>query len=319
MGTELYIINNEAVYIPLVAEDIIWETARTGSPGILRFTCIDDGRLHIEEGNAVQLKQNGTGAFYGYIFKKNVKKEHHIEITAYDQLRYFKNKDTYMYLEKTAGQLLQMICTDFGLKAGMIEDTGYIIPKKAEIDKTLFDIIQNALNDTLMHTGRLYVLFDDYGRLSIRKAENMLLNLLIDKETGQNFAYTSSIDEQTYNRIKLTYDNEKTGTRDIYMVYDSQNVEKWGILQYYESLDSPERAQEKADALLNLYNTKTRSLRIEKAFGDIRARAGAGVVVRLNLGDVQVENYMLIENVKHCFSGNLHTMDLTLRGGGFIA
>lgn len=317
---QLIIINESSACIPVVEDSVTWETTRTGCPGILRFTCIDDGKLHMEEGNMVQLRLNGEGVFRGIIFKKSMKKEHHIEVTAYDQLRYFKNKDTYIYLGKTAGQLLQMISTDFYLETGVIENTGYAIPMKIEKDKTLFDIQQNALDDTLMHTRQLYVLFDDFGKLSLRNIENMRLDLLIDEETGENFDYTSSIDEQTYNQIKLTFDNADTGKREVYMVYDGSNIEKWGILQYYEALGSPEGAQEKVDALLNLYNAKTRNLKIENAFGDIRARAGASVLVNLNLGDIRVKSYMLIEKANHKFSKDSYTMNLTLRGAGeFIA
>lgn len=43
------------------------------------------------------------------------------------------------------------------------------------------------------------------------------------------------------------------------------------------------------------------------------------IVVKLNLGDVSLQNFMLVEKVKHNFKNELHTMDLTLRGGEFIA
>ncbi len=43
----------------------------------------------------------------------------------------------------------------------------------------------------------------------------MKVNLIIDSDTGQNFEYKSSIDSQTYDQVKLTYDNEDTGKRCI--------------------------------------------------------------------------------------------------------
>ena len=42
------------------------------------------------------------------------------------------------------------------------------------------------------------------------------------------------------------------------------------------------------------------------------------VVVNLNLGDVAVQNFMLVENCKHTFNESEHRMDLTLRGGEFV-
>lgn len=72
-----------------------------------------------------------------------------------------------------------------------------------EENQTLFDMIQNALDETLMNTKQLYVLYDDAGKLTLKNINTMKLNLLIDEETGENFSYESSIDEQTYNKIKL--------------------------------------------------------------------------------------------------------------------
>jgi len=93
----------------------------------------------------------------------------------------------------------------------------------------------------------------------------------------------------------------------------------WGVLQYFDTLQKGENGQAKADALLKLYNNKTRNLKIVNAFGDTRVRAGSMIVVNLALGDMNVKNFMLVEKVKHTFKLDEHFMDLTLRGGGFVA
>ena len=147
----------------------------------------------------------------------------------------------------------------------------------------------------------------------------MRLNLLIDEETGENFDYTSSIDDETYNRVKLTFDNEKTGKREVYIAQHGENINQWGVLQYYDTLKEGENGQAKADALLDLYNAKTRNLSVKNALGDVRVRAGSMVVVMLNLGDIQVKNLMLVEKCKHEFKESQHLMTLTLRGGEFVA
>ena len=196
---------------------------------------------------------------------------------------------------------------------------GLYIASKAEDNKTLFDIVNDAIDDTLMNTTRLYVLYDDYGKLTLKNTEDMLLDLLIDSETGQSYDYTSSINDQTYNQVKLAYDNKETGKREVFIAKDTKNINNWGVLQYFEKLQSPQGASAKADALLKLYNAKTRNLKISGAFGDTRVRAGCSVVVKLDLGDVSIQNFMLVEKVKHTFNNDLHTMDITLRGGEFVA
>lgn len=92
-----------------------------------------------------------------------------------------------------------------------------------------------------------------------------------------------------------------------------------GLLQYFDTLQKGENGQAKADALLKLYNKKTRNLKITNALGDNRVRAGSMVVINLDLGDMKVKNWMLVEKCKHTYKEGEHWMDLTLRGGEFIA
>lgn len=319
MTFELLIDNGKKVFIPVVEEGIEWTTERMGSPGKLTFKVLIDDTLQIEEGNVVRFKWNDKNVFYGYIFSKKRDKENIYTITAYDQLRYLKNKETYVYENMTAGQVVQMIAKDFRLQTGTIEDTGYKIPSRVEDGKTLFDVIQNALDDTIMNTKQMYVLYDDFGKITLKSIDNMQLNILIDEETGGNFSYETSIDGETYNQIKLYYDNEDTKQRDVYITKDSNNINKWGVLQLYESIEKGEDGKSKADALLKLYNSKTRKLSIQNALGDIRVRAGSMVVVMLDLGDIKLQNLMLVESSKHTFKDNEHMMTITLKGGDFIA
>lgn len=318
MRCEILIQNGSTVYIPSAEDGIEWSLQRKGTPGKLVFKAVQDGILDIQEGNAVQLRIDGEPAFCGYVFGKSYDKEKSISVTCYDQLRYLKNKDSYVYVGKKADEVLHMICNDFMLIKGEIEDTGYCIPRKAESNKTLFDIIQDALDTTLINTGKLYVLYDDCGKITLKDIESMKLPLLIDAETGQNYDYSSSIDTNTYNVIKLTPEDEKVNGGTPYLKRDMENIRKWGILQYTDTLKEGENPEAKADALLNLYNQKTRNIKINDAWGDIRLRAGSQPRIRLDLGDIFVDYPMVCEKVTHKFKNNEHTMDITLIGGEFV-
>ena len=319
VNIELLIQHGDKVFIPVVQEGITWTTERKGCPGELKFKVVKDDVISFTEGDAVRLKVNGQNVFYGFIFKKQRDKEQIISVTAYDQLRYLKNKDTIVYENKTAGELIQMIAKDYMMQTGTIEDTGFKIKSRVEENTSLFDMIQNALDMTLENQKYMYVMYDDFGKIALKGLDNMRLNLLIDEETGENFDYTSSIDSNTYNKVKLTYDNEKTGTREVYVAQDSKNMNAWGVLQYFDTLQEGENGKAKADALLSLYNKKTRNLTIKNAFGDVRVRAGSMIVVIMDLGDMKLKNLMLVEKCKHEFKESQHLMTLTLRGGEFVA
>lgn len=318
-NVEVIIQNGSTIYYPIIKGGVTWETERKGVPGKLSFTVIKDSDVSFVEGNALSMKVGGIKVFYGFVFTKKRDKDHHIKVTAYDQLRSFKNKDTYVYSNKRADELLKMLAQDFRLQVGTLENTGFKIDRRREENKTLFDIVQTAFDLTLQNKKKMFVLYDDYGKLTLKNVESMKLDLFIDEETGENFDYTSSIDGETYNKIKLAYNNEKTGKREIYIAQDSKHMNEWGILQYFETINDGVNGKAKADSLLSLYNKKTRNLTIKKAFGDIRVRGGSSLAVKLNLGDIITQNYMLVEKVKHTFDDDEHWMDLTLRGGEFIA
>ena len=166
-----------------------------------------------------------------------------------------------MYSNKTAAAVIRMIAEDFQLNVGALADTGYTIASRVEDNKTLFDIIQTALDETLKATSQMYVLYDDVGKLTLKNIGDMKLGLLVDNETAGDFDYKTSIASQTYDKVKLSYENKDTGKREIFIAQDGSSINQWGVLQYYEKIDSTANAKAMADALLSLYNTKTRTLK----------------------------------------------------------
>lgn len=314
----LRIINGDTSYEPVVTGEVKLSTERFGSPGKLTFEVVKDEKLNFQEGNAVQLRIDGMDLFLGYVFEKKRTKSESISVTAYDQLRYFKNKDVKQFEYMTAGQIVKKLATDFLLTTGGIADTGWVIESLIEDNKTIFDMVQDALDETLTNAKALYVLYDDFGKLTLKNVEDMKLNILLTDETAEDFDYTTSIDSQTYNNIKLVYDNEDTGYWDVYEAKSGDSINKWGLLQYLEKVSTTTGIKNKADTLLSMYNRKTRRLSLKNAFGDVNVRAGCSLGVSLALGDTTVNQYFICETVTHSFKAGMHLMDITLRGGDFI-
>ena len=200
-----------------------------------------DDALDFSEGSAVRMKENSDEIFFGFVFKQQREKGPLITVTAWDQLRYLKNEDTIVYEAQTADQLIRRIAAGYSLNVGVLENTNYVIESRVEEDTSLFEMIQNALDLTLTNTGEMFVSYDDFGKLALKHLSSMAVGsqgayLMIDEETGENFEYISSIDDNTYNKVKLTYDNEETGLREVYIAQDSGNINKWGVLQYFDTL-----------------------------------------------------------------------------------
>ena len=309
------------VFSPAVEEGLTLERERQGAPATLKFNIIRDENTEFQEGASVKLTVDGTDVFYGYVFAKEYSgsSAYNIAVTAYDQLRYFKNKATYVYKKKRANVLIQMIADDFKLKVGSLANTQYVIPKRTEDCQTLFDIAQYALDETLKNKGKLFVLYDDCGKLQLKNVANMKLDILLDLDTIGDYKYSTSIDGETYNRIKLRSESKKNGKRVTRVAKDDANIKEWGILQYRDKFSKDENGITKAKQLLKLYNKKTKTISLSDVKGDLRVRGGSSVIVKLDLDDTSISNYMMVEKVTHKLYNDYSTMDLTIRGGEFDA
>ena len=304
------------IYQPLIVDDLTWETERRGAPSQLKFTVVKDNIISFPEGCPVNLLVDGAKVFVGYVFQKSRNKDQLIECVAYDQLRYFKNKDIYLYKNKSASDVLKMIASDHGFQLGTVEDTGFKISERLENMSTLFDVVLNAIDLTAYHTKKLFVLYDDFGKICLRNIESMKLDLIIEADTAEDFDYRTSIDEDTYTKVILIQGkgNEKSKAYVAPKVA-TDNMKNWGTLVYMEKVDDNLNAQERADQILSLKNRKTKHLTIKNACGDIRVRAGCSINLHLNLGDTVENRVMVCEKVTHYLSVDFHTMDITLRDG----
>lgn len=308
----LQIITDRFLYEPAVLSGMSWETVRKSSPGKMKFTTIRDPDMKFAEGDVVAVYNGNDGFFKGVIFTTSFSEDEKIDIVAYDQLRYFKNKDTRNYKSKTADGLLKLIAQDYGLAVGGCDDTGYPI-SRVEDDEELFSIMENAVYDTLVNTGKLYVLYDDFGLLRLREISNMKIPLLIDGETAGSYTYKSTIDSDTYNAIRLTYTDNDSGKKTYYASEDKETQKKWGVLQYTQNIDTQEGANLRAKSMLQMYNTPLKTLKIKDCIGDIRVRAGTAILLKRNPD--QDPNWMIVEKAVHNFKDGFDFMDLTLKGG----
>jgi hypothetical protein len=297
----------------------VWETTLTNQPGKLTFNYIDDNKVTISEGSPISFKVDGKGVFFGYIFKRGKKKDEKVPVTAYDQMRYLKNKDTYVLSNLTASQIFTKICRDFKLSFEVIDSSSYIVSPRVNDNKTLFEIIQHGIDETLINTGNWYMIRDNFGKLQFISINSMKTDLFIgDESLLIDFDYESSIDDDTYNQVKLIKENKETKKREIYIVKDSNTIKQWGLLQYFEKMDENANAaqiQARAEMILKLKNRVTKKLKLD-CLGDLRVAAGSGVV--LGISDLQKEGvainqYFMVTSCSHTFQNDLHTMQLEVQ------
>lgn len=206
----LTIEHNGTVFEPPVKDEVKIEWDRHGSPGKLTFTTVKvkTGGMSFSEGDKVIFYYNDNPIFVGYVFTKKRDKQHHIQVTCYDQLRYFKNKFSYGFTNKTATQIIKQLCEDFELNVGTLDDSKYVIPTLFQENKEAWDVVLSATEETLANNGNMFVLYDDAGKITYKNCANMVSDIVITDTTAENFDYSSSIDEETYNSVVLYYKPE---------------------------------------------------------------------------------------------------------------
>ena len=289
-------------------------------PGKATFDLIRCDDIAFWEGATVSIQLDGYKMFKGFVFsKKRGKTVEQISVTCYDQLRYLKNKDSFLFENMTSDQIFSKICDEFVLKYKVVDKSDYICAPRSNDATALYDMIKSALDDTLVNSKKWFIIRDNYGVLEHVNIYSLNTGLLLGDGSGiKDFTYETSIDKDTYNQIKLYRDNETTGKREIFIVNDTINggdkIRFWGILQLYEKVDeglNVAQVEQKALGMLSLYNNTKRSLSIE-SLGYPKVCAGSIITCSISdLGDLSLNSYLLVTKCTHSIKNGVHTMSLT--------
>lgn len=310
-------------FIPAVLDGVTWELCRKGAPGKLTFRVLYDDVLQMNYGDAIDVTWNGTQFFHGYVFSKKRNKDSRWDVVAYDQIRYLLNKDTFSYIGKRADEVIRELANDYELAVGELDNTEFVIEKRRESNATILDMCQTALDLTMIRTNKIFVIYDDCGKLMLKDIENLKNDLLIDADTAQDYSYEGTIDKNTFNLIKLDVDEGENGHKTYYAPADTSEYQKsetrkqWGVLQFYENINTKmQNPQDLANRYLEHFNRIMRTLSVSGAAGDLSVRGGSMIWLNINLGEnaEKEAKQVICERVTHRFANNEHTMDLEVRG-----
>lgn len=318
MNYKLLIYNSESNtmydYAP-ITEKITYTTNRNGSAGKLTFSFIQKKAINMTEGARIQFYAAGTKVFVGFVFATEQNRLGVVSVTAYDQLRYLKSKASYSFKGKKLGEIIQQIATDMQLQIGTLEDTGYMIPTLTKENTECLDIIEYGLQLTQNNTGKIFVFFDDFGKLSMKEARNMISDVLIGNGSIiTDYSYKSDIDSDTYNQVKLVRSNKETGQWDTYTFSDQSNIKKWGLLQKYKKVDenlNEAQIDQQGNIMMAYYDRVLKTISVEGVGGIPGLKAGAMAKFKItDVPELSVGLFLMLDKVKHTFSNEEHTMSL---------
>lgn len=315
---DIRVLYDNDVYIDPIMTSVTWSGDVTLGFRRLEVSLMNtlDGRtraLSFEKGRELRLYDGETELFRGVIFADSIDSTGRMTLTAYDENVYLtKNRDSKRFTNMTASAIVREICADFGIPAGDIEETDYVIPKLILRDRTLWDMIITALTETKRATGKRYFVYAKEGRLCVTRwrpdAEQWLL------ESGTNIlsaTNTGSI-EDLRNQVKVQSSETETKSPLVATVLNGDLIVKYGLMQHLETVDSDSsqsQIEEIARQLLEDLARISDEASIE-ALGNVNVVAGTAVYVVEPLSGIMGGYYVVTD--EHTWTNGVHRMRVTL-------
>jgi len=315
-----------------IVESLRISTSMGNECGRADLSIIGDGasysfgsRLHVMDGE--------RGMFLGYLFSVTMQDSDKFEAVFYDQTRYLRNTDVIVVKGMTASQLFEQICNgvilskdgkqyERKLKMGKVDASTYKLPAEVYEGKSLWDVMSEAIEQTLAYEKKMFVIRDNYGELEFRDIHNLESDFIIDAdENALSYSYTVGIDNNTYTRARIGYENGSKGARE-WGVVDAPDeyVNQWGILQYYRLLKTPKKTEEleaMCKQALSAFCQPTREVQIT-CLGDLRISAGVGVLLRMDgIKAFEGMSAYYVASCTHEITNDKHVMTLVLATSNF--
>lgn len=298
-------MKSETLYIngkPTFAEgEVRLITKRGCFPAELRFSSLSP----VFSGDEVSFFSHGECLFRGKAFTVTKKNGVYISV-AYDLLKYFENKGTHVYENKTAGELLRLLCLYNGLPIGKITDTKMKISSQINDIRSLSTIMEGALTLTASSGFGEYVILDSCGKISLLRRDDIARGSVISPEITREYSVTESIDVDFCNSVRL-YEPIYAG-RKLHVYENADSIKKYGRIVYTDIITPTENASIVGRSILNAYSSPEITVECTTLYDLPKIRAGAVVSVFYRDGYAR----MVAERAEHVYSGNENFLKLTL-------
>lgn len=316
---------NNMYDISSLTSNIEYYTDINGQPGKLSFFINEDPENIIDfkwtgglptVGDEVFFSNEDNLIFKGFVFNVGTDSEGVMHVTAYDQMRYLMNEDTFVVSPKTASDLFTEICAErvyiSSNQYKVVNASQSILESKVFVCKSYYSIMEEAFMETLRSEGRRYYLIDRAGVLEFNLLGGDISNVVIGEQSLMTgYRYEKDIDTNTYNKVVMLKGSDETGYTKAYIAQDEESITRWGLLQLM--LKAPKEMNDptiEEYARLTLTNQNKPSTHVTlSAIGDDSILAGT--IFRFSLPSVGIESrWLYASSCSHKYDSDVHTMEL---------
>lgn len=173
--------------------------------------------------------------FRGLIVRTEQSNARQLTITANDLGIYLaNNKDTFVYNGATASSIFRDVCNRFGIPMGQVDETPYRIPDEIDSKTSGWDVIADALEQTVDNTGVRFFPMAWEGKMCLYERRNRIATYVV--EPGWNLVdYSKSVSIEKIKTRIIAYDSEDA----VVAAATNSAVEaKLGVFQDVMSSDS---------------------------------------------------------------------------------
>lgn len=257
-----------------------------------------------KQGNTVIVKEDKKEIFKGHVFRVDKSyKSNEITVTAYNPMIYFLNSSGVFNVKSTTvGAYIRKIASNVGVPVGSLADSSKTIKLEPQLSGiNLYEAIMEGYREVKKQTKKNYIPTIEKGKLVIDTAGEVVKDLELRNEINLLDTTYSETIENVINKVLIVDDKGKK----IGQVTGS-GLNDWGIFQDVYSKEDGKNPTTEAKKLLHGLD---REVTVE-ALGDIRCISGKAV--RVKDLDTGINGLFYIDEDTHTWSGNNHTMSLTL-------
>lgn len=296
---------------------VVWSGRKGAAPRSAEVTLFDSEqdknarpKVDCGEGQTCILYEDGKELFRGLVMdERRNSKGRMLAIKAYDNcIRLCNSKDSFSYKEKRADQITSDCLSRCGIARGSLENTGHVIGELVKRGTTYWDVIEDALSQTYLNTGKRYYVSAEKGKVSLkRRVEQKSMPVLELNTNIESYEATRSI-YNTRTRIKMT--TSKGETKGQYI--NTALEKKIGRFQEVESVDEDITSTEVNQRIKTFKEEKglvTRSLKVTATGITSVISGGCVYVVASPAG---LKRVMYVDEDTHTWENGRHVMSLKL-------